>query len=85
MKRVSNGFVFDTEKSTKLVTLSDCDFGNGGIYKTENGRYFTTCISDDSDEPLRQIEESDIDQIILEWEALDSGTVTVHFEEFEVG
>lgn len=83
MKGISKGLVFDTETATLVVSLKDCEFGDGNIYRTEKGNYFVENLGGDEGHTLEYLPTDDLEQIISEWDEL--GTVIINFEEFEIG
>lgn len=83
MKGLSNGLVFDTETSTLVVSLKNCEYGNSDIYRTEKGNYFIHNIDGYEGHTLEYLPTDDLEQIISEWDEL--GTVIINFEEFELG
>lgn len=83
MKGLSNGLVFDTETSTLVVSLKNCEYGNSDIYRTEKGNYFIHNIDSEEGHTLEYLPTDDLEQIISEWDEL--GTVIINFEEFELG
>jgi hypothetical protein len=82
MKGISKGLVFDTETATLVVSLKDCEYGDGNIYRTEKGNYFVENLGDEG-HTLEYLPTDDLEQIISEWDEL--GTVIINFEEFEIG
>ena len=85
MKGISKGLVFDTETATLVVSLKYCEDGNADIYRTEKGNFFIHNHDCDELENLEYLDADDLDQIIYEWKNLESGIVTIMFEEFELG
>ncbi len=85
MKAISKGLVFDTETATLVVSLKNCEYGDGDIYRTEKGNFFIHNHDGDEGENLEYLAADDLEQIIAEWKNLESGTVTIMFEEFELG
>ena len=83
MKAISKGLVFDTETATLVVSLKDCEYGDGNIYRTEKGNYFVENLEGDGGNTLEYLATDDLEQIISEWQ--DLGVVVIKFEEFEVG
>jgi hypothetical protein len=83
MKAISKGLVFDTETATLVVSLKDCEYGDGNIYRTEKGNYFVENLEGDGGHTLEYLATDDLEQIISEWQ--DLGVVVINFEEFEVG
>jgi len=83
MKGISKGLVFDTETATLVVSLKDCEYGDGNIYRTEKGNYFVENLGGDEGHTLEYLPTDDLEQIISEWDEL--GTVIINFEEFEIG
>jgi hypothetical protein len=86
MKGISNGLFFDTEKAVLVVSLKDCEYGNGDIYRTEKGNFFIhnhDYEGSENGENLELLPLEDLDGIISEWK--DLGTVVINFEEFELG
>lgn len=83
MKAISKGLVFDTETATLVVSLKNCEYGNGNIYRTEKGNYFVENLGGDEGDSLSYLSVDDLDDIIFEWK--DLGTVVINFEEFELG
>ena len=83
MKGISKGLVFDTETATLVVSLKDCEYGDGNIYRTEKGNYFVENLEGDEGHTLEYLATDDLEQIISEWQ--DLGVVVINFEEFEIG
>ena len=83
MKAISKGLVFDTETATLVVSLKNCEYGSGNIYRTEKGNYFVENLDGDEGDRLSYLSVDDLDDIIFEWQ--DLGTVVINFEEFELG
>ena len=83
MKGISKGLVFDTETATLVVSLKDCEHGDGNIYRTEKGNYFVENLEGDEGHTLEYLATDDLEQIISEWQ--DLGVVVINFEEFEIG
>lgn len=89
MKKVSGGFVFNTEESTLLATNSS-EYGVTKIYRTTNDRYFSTFEPTNTD---GETESASLDYIpdgingvdsLLE-ELSDDGNLVINFEEFQIG
>jgi hypothetical protein len=83
MKALSKGLVFDTETATLVVSLKDCEHGNGNIYRTEKGNYFVENLDGDECESLTYLPADELEDTIFEWQ--DLGTLVINFEEFELG
>ena len=83
MKGISNGLVFDTETSTLVVSLKDCEYGNSDIYRTQKGNYFIHNHESEEGYYIEYLDSENLEETIAEWQ--DLGTVVVNFEEFELG
>ena len=83
MKGLSKGLVFDTETSTLVVSLKDCEYGNSDIYRTEKGNYFIHNIDAEDGYHIEYLDSEKLEETIAEWQ--DLGTLVISFEEFEVG
>lgn len=89
MKGISENLIFDTELETniKVVSLIKCEYGNADVYRTEKGNYFIHNHGSTLGREQENVEmlTSEIEDLIGEWEDLESGEVIVYFEEFELG
>jgi hypothetical protein len=83
MKGISNGLVFDTETSTLIVSLKNCEYGDSDIYRTEKGNYFIHNIDDIHGYYIEYLKAENLEETISEWR--DLGDLTIMFEEFELG
>ena len=83
MKGLSNGLVFDTETSTLVVSLKNCEYGNSDIYRTEKGNYFIHNIDSEEGYYIEYLDSEKLEETIAEWQ--DLGDLTIMFEEFELG
>jgi len=83
MKGISNGLVFDTETSTLVVSLRNCEYGNSDIYRTEKGNYFIHNHDCEDGYYIEYLNPEKLEQTIVEWR--DLGDLTIMFEEFELG
>jgi hypothetical protein len=87
MKRISQGFVFNTEDSILLVTYKSRN-GLSKIYKTKNNRFFATFEAKDEEEEdeLDYIPGGimEIDEIIADFSSSE-GELTIDFSKFEEG
>ena len=85
MKKVSQGFVFNTEDSILLVTYKS-EYGLSKIYKTKNNRFFTTFEVEGEEDELDYISGgvSQVDEIIAEFSPSE-GELIIDFSKFEEG
>jgi hypothetical protein len=85
MKGISKGLLFDTETATLVVSLTNCEYGDADIYRTQKGNFFIHNHESEENVYIEYLDANDLEQIIAEWQDLESGNVTIKFEEFEVG
>lgn len=85
MKKISQGFVFNTEDSILLVTYKS-KYGLTKIYKTKNNRFFTTFEVEGEEDELDYISGgvTEVDEIIAEFSSSE-GELTIDFSKFEEG